>query len=136
MWKASALRILPHYRDVAETLLAADANEVDQDTRYNALRWSAALKSTAQAPSPRVALAPPASPDAKSGTLECAGDPIPQNGEYVFRNVPTANRRFDYDRKIWEVRLVPGEGGAQNLILKNKSSRTQKGCVVRWSLLP
>ena len=137
-WKASALKILPRYRDAAETLLAADANEGDEEKRYNALRWSAALKSTAaaQAPSPRVAMAPPASPDAKSGTLECAGDPIPQNGEYVFRNVPTTNRRFDYDRKIWDVRLVPGDGGAQNLILKNKSSRTQKGCEVRWSVIP
>jgi hypothetical protein len=136
-WKASALRILPHYREVAETLLAADANEGDEDTRYKALRWSAALKTiaAAQAPTPRVAMAPPPS-DAKSGTLECTGDPIPQNGEYVFRNVPTANRRFDYDRKIWDVRLVPGDGGAQNVILKNKSSRPQKGCEVRWSLIP
>jgi len=68
--------------------------------------------------------------------LECSGEPIAPNSEYVFRNVLTANRRFEFDRKVWDVRLEPGAGGTQNMILTNKSSKTQKRCAVRWSLVP
>jgi hypothetical protein len=44
--------------------------------------------------------------------------------------------QLDYDQKVWEGRLVPGENQSQRLILKNKSSGPQKRCVVHWSLLP
>ncbi len=159
-WRMSALQILPHYRQVTETLLAADLNEGDREARTRALYWTAALKSSASGPAseqnPRRSMQPslsatagrapgPAPPaasaprpydGAESGTLECSGGPIPQNAEYVFRNVPTVNRRFEYDRKIWDVRLAPGEGDTQDLILKNKNSRPQKRCVVHWSVIP
>jgi hypothetical protein len=71
-----------------------------------------------------------------SGTLEFGGGLIPQNAEYVFRNVPIANLQLDYDHKIWDARLAPGDGGTQRLIVKNKSSGPQKRCVVRWSVVP
>jgi hypothetical protein len=162
-WRSNALQILPHYREVAENLLAADLNEGVPEKRTRALRWTADLKSSAPGPasqpSGRRIMQPslsatagrtpgPASPatqaasaplpfdGAMSGTLECSGDPIPQNAEYVFHNVPTVKRRFEYDRKIWDVRLVPGDGDTQDLILKNKSSRPQKRCVVHWSVIP
>jgi hypothetical protein len=151
-WRNVALQILPHYRDVAETLLAADLNEGDQEKRTRAQYWTADLKSGAPSPAgeqgSRRSMQPLAAPgrapnhaplssdEAKSGSLECSGDSIPPSGEYVFRNVPTVKRRFEYDRKIWDVRLTPGEGDTQNLILKNKSSSPQKRCVVRWSVIP
>jgi hypothetical protein len=146
-WRMIGLQILPHYREIAENLLAADVNEGDRDTRNRALRWSADIKSSApapaNAPTGRRIMQPPASlpaprpsAEAKSGTLECSGEPIPPNAEYTFPNVPTLNRRFDYDRKVWDVRLTLGEGQTQNLILKNKSSRPQKSCVVRWTVTP
>jgi hypothetical protein len=145
-WKANGLQILPHYREIAENLLAADKNEGDRDTQYRAMRWLADLRPTAPAPAnaqtgrrvmqPSTVLPPPPSAQAKSGTLECNGDPIPPNAEYIFPNVPTLNRKFDYDRKIWDVRLTPGDGQTQNLILKNKSSRPQKSCIVHWTLVP
>jgi hypothetical protein len=151
-WRKNALQILPHYREEAETLLAADLNEGNPEQRNRAFYWTADLKSSAPGPAseqgPRRSMQPslsaptgrtpnPAPYDvAKSGTLECSGGPIPQNGEYVFRNVPTVGRRFEYDRKIWDVRLVPGEGDTQNLILRNKSSSPQKHCQVHWSVIP
>jgi hypothetical protein len=159
-WKKNALQILPHYPEVVETLLAADVNEGDRDKRTRALYWTSDLKSAAAGPAkeqsqrrgmqpslsstagrtsaaPSTAQAASAADDgAKSGTLECSGGPIPQNAEYVFPNVPTANRRFEFDRKIWDVRLAPGEGNTQNMILKNKSSSPQKRCVVRWTVIP
>ena len=70
----------------------------------------------------------------RSGTLESNGGPIPQNAEWIFRNLPAVKMQLDYDTKIWDARLAPGEGGTQRLILKNKSSGPQKRCVVHWSL--
>ncbi len=71
----------------------------------------------------------------KSGTYESMGSPIPQGAEYVFRNLPLVDMRLDYDSKIWEARLVPGEGNTQRLIVKNKSNGPQKRCAVRWSVV-
>jgi hypothetical protein len=89
---------------------------------------------------PPLAAAPVPSPPpysgARSGTLECSGGPIPQNAEYVFRDVPLVKMRLDYDTKIWDARLVPSEGQTQRLILRNKSSGPQKRCVVHWSVIP
>jgi hypothetical protein len=73
---------------------------------------------------------------ALSGTLECTGGPIPQNAEYVFRNLPPVKIQLDYDKKVWEGRLTPGENQTQRLILKNISSGSQKRCVVHWSVVP
>jgi hypothetical protein len=78
----------------------------------------------------------PAYNGAKSGTLECSGNPIPQNAEYVFRNVPLVKMRLDYDTKTWDARLAPGDGQTQRLIVRNKSSGPQKRCVVHWSVIP
>ena len=88
---------------------------------------------------PRPAL-PPAPPalysGPKSGTLECGGGPIPQNAEYVFRNVPLVKMHLDYDSKTWDARLAPGDGQTQKLIVRNKSSGPQKHCVVHWTATP
>jgi hypothetical protein len=73
---------------------------------------------------------------AKSGTLECSGGPVPQNAEYVFRNLPLVKMQLDYDTKTWDARLAPGEGQTQRLIVRNKSSGPQKRCVVHWSVSP
>ncbi len=72
----------------------------------------------------------------RSGTLECSGSAIPQNGEFVFRNLPDRKLQLDYDARIWEARVAPGEGGTQRIILKNKSAGSQKRCTVRWSVVP
>ncbi len=85
---------------------------------------------------PSASVAPLAYNGAKSGTLECTGNPIPQNAEYVFRNLPPVTMQLDYDTKIWDARLAPGEGETQRVILRNKSSGPQKRCVVRWSVIP
>ena len=71
-----------------------------------------------------------------SGTLECTGGPVAQNAEYVFRNLPAVKIQLDYDNKIWEARLSPGDAQSQRLVLKNKSSGPQKRCVVHWSVIP
>ena len=71
-----------------------------------------------------------------SGTLECRGLPIPQNAEYVFRNLPPGKIELVYDTKIWEARLAPADGQSQRLILKNKASGPQKGCTVHWTASP
>jgi len=97
------------------------------------------------APNPAPVQPPPAAPipaapqpynGAMSGTLECNGGPVPQNAEYVFRNLPLLKIQLDYDKKVWEARLTPGENQTQRLILKNKSSGPQKRCVVHWSVVP
>ena len=73
---------------------------------------------------------------AMSGTLECNGGPIPQNAEYVFRNLPPLKVQLDYEKKVWEARLAPGENQTQRLILRNISSGPQKKCVVHWRVVP
>jgi hypothetical protein len=73
---------------------------------------------------------------AMSGTLECTGSPVPQNAEYVFRNLPPLKLQLDYDQKVWEARLSPGENQTQRLIIRNRSSGPQKRCVVHWSVVP
>jgi hypothetical protein len=73
---------------------------------------------------------------AMSATLECNSGPVPQNAEYVFRNLPPLKIQLDYDKKVWEARLAPGENQTQRLILKNTSSGPQKKCVVHWSVVP
>jgi hypothetical protein len=73
---------------------------------------------------------------AMSGTLECGGGSIAQNAEHVFKNLPLVQLQLDYDTRIWDVRLVPGGGQTQKLILRNISSGPQKHCVVRWSVVP
>lgn len=85
---------------------------------------------------------PPTTPPAESyngpmsGTLECSGSAIPQNGEYVFRNLPDRKLRLDYDVRTWDARVAPGEGGTQRIILRNKAAGSQKRCTVRWSIAP
>jgi hypothetical protein len=66
-----------------------------------------------------------------SGTLECRPVEIPQNGEYVFSDLPPGKLQLDYDTKIWDARLAPA-GSGQKLILTNKRPGTQKRCNVRW----
>jgi hypothetical protein len=196
-WKQSAQQILPHYRQVAESLLVQDLHGSDQEKSYQAQLWLRDLKSGAddpanvgnarktarrsmspdadRAPSPNqppsVASAPgdgpgPAptsvpptsappisaptreppsatlAPSAalpydgpRSGTLECSGGSIPQNAEYVFRNLPLAKMQLDYDTRKWDARLAPGEGQTQRLILRNTSAGPQKRCVVHWSII-
>jgi hypothetical protein len=96
-----------------------------------------ALPPPARAPLPSAPLSPPPTySGAMSGTLESGGGPIPQNAEYVFRDVPLVKMRLDYDTKNWDARLVPGEGQTQRLIVRNKSSGPQKRCVVHWSVIP
>jgi hypothetical protein len=201
-WKKNALQILPHYRRVAESLLAQDLHGSDQEKIYAAERWlgdlragapgvarqstaneqqsprgrpysrpavnestptgdqtaSVARPRTSEAPAPSPAAvnstpvrpslqaaprsappagsAPPPYSGPKSGTLECGGGPIPQNAEYVFRNVPLVKMQLDYDTKTWDARLAPGDGQTQKLIVRNKSSGPQKHCVVHWTATP
>jgi hypothetical protein len=99
---------------------------------------SARAPAPAPPPLPRAAVSatPLAYNGAKSGTLECTGNPIPQNAEYVFRNLPPVKMQLDYDTKIWDARLAPGENATQRVILRNKSSGPQKRCVVHWSVIP
>ena len=80
--------------------------------------------------------APPLYSGARSGTLESSGGAIPQNAEYVFRDVPLVKMRLDYDTKTWDARLVPGKGQTQRLIVRNRSSGPQKRCVVHWTVIP
>ena len=135
-WRKNATLILPHYREAAQTLLAADIAQGDQEKKYRAQAWMNMLRP----PSP-----PSASgglttrrgfDEATSGTLECSGDAIAPDAEYVFRNVTTARRRFEFDRKIWDVRFVSLPGGGQDMVLTNKSSKAQKRCTVKWTALP
>jgi hypothetical protein len=72
----------------------------------------------------------------RSGTLKCSGDPVPPNAEYVFPGMPMGNIQLDLDGKPWSARLVLGKGQTQDLILTNKATRPQKGCTVRWSIIP
>ncbi len=72
-------------------------------------------------PAPARAPAPPSLyAGARSGTLKCTGGPVPQNAEYVFRDLPLGNMQLNYDTKNWEARLVP-DGQTQKLILTNRS---------------
>ena len=87
-------------------------------------------------PRPVVPMSAPRYVGATSGTLTCAGGPIPQNAEYVFRDLPLVTMRLDYDSKTWDARLSPGIGQTQKLILRNKSTSPQKRCEVRWSVIP
>jgi hypothetical protein len=188
-WRNSALKILPHYRRAAESILVQDLRGSDREKSFQAQRWLADLKTDVtgvanQQPGPRrrsmpsstprpavndstpigdqatsipgssaspgrlpappppppaapiPSVAPPVYNGAKSGTLECTGAPIPQNAEYVFRNVPLVKMQLDYDTKIWDARLAPGDGQTQRVILRNKSSGPQKRCVVHWSVIP
>ena len=73
---------------------------------------------------------------ARSGTLECSGGPIPQNAEYVFRDLPLVHLQLDYNQKIWQAKLMPGDGQTQKLILKNVGKGPQKKCVVHWTVTP
>jgi hypothetical protein len=71
-----------------------------------------------------------------SGTYESTGGPIPQNGEYVFPNIPPVHLLLDFDTKHWEARIEPGDGQTQVLVLRNKGKGPQKHCVVHWSVQP
>src|SRR5581483_9165971 len=68
---------------------------------------------TSLPPQPPVVSAPvPLAPQytgPRSGTLESNGSPIPQNAEFVFRNLPAVKIQLEYDTKIWDARLAPGE---------------------------
>ncbi len=90
------------------------------------------------ADAPASPAAPPPHPESyrgpRSGTLECAGAAIPQNAEYVFRNLPAAKLQLEYDRKIWDARLVPVDGQTQKLVLRNKAAGAQRRCTVHWTV--
>jgi hypothetical protein len=69
-----------------------------------------------------------------SGTLECDGNPIPQNGEYVFSNLPPMKLDLVYDKNAWDV-SAEENGGMQRVIIKNKRPGTQKKCTIRWKVV-
>ncbi len=72
----------------------------------------------------------------RSGTLQCSGGRIPQNGEFVFRDVPQVKLQLDYDKKIWDAKLESLNGQPQRLIIKNIGKGPQKTCVVHWTVVP
>ena len=72
----------------------------------------------------------------RSGTLKCVGDPVLPNAEYVFAGLPLGNLQIDLDGKPWGARLAPGNGQTQELILVNRGTGAQKGCSVRWKVIP
>jgi hypothetical protein len=80
------------------------------------------------------AVTPTAYDGARTGTLESAGGPIPQNGEYVFRDLPPVKLQLEYDTRHWEARLEQtGEG--QRLVVRNRGNGPQKRCVVHWTAI-
>ncbi len=162
-WRGSALQVLPHYRSAARSLLVRDLHENDHERNdekvgraqfwLRDLGWdvpgAAASQQTPRRRQPETITStnPPVSrpgiskPDpqpayggAESGTLTCSGT-IPQNAEFVFRNLPRGELKLDYDTRNWNARLVPGDGETQRLILTNVSSGPQKKCVVHWSAI-
>lgn len=184
-WRANALRILPHYRSAAQSLLTQDLRGSDQEAIGRAQFWLRDLKweipgntstqrtparqtiarETPEAPSPiagadtspsrphitqpeRTNLPAEQRPPAprggaapqltyngpRSGTLTCSGL-VPQNAEFVFRNLPPVEIKLEYDARIWSARLQPGDGETQRLILKNISSGPQKKCAVHWNTI-
>jgi len=164
-WRKNALQILPRYRLTVDRLLKQDAAGADQEQMYRALRWRADLGLDPPAPNtsklktrnerPGSSIQLPAAPSDSqrphlvlrqpsadtytgptSGTFESQGEPIPQNAEYVFRNIPPGKLVLDFDTKHWEARLAPGEGQAQVLVLRNIGKGPQKRCVVHWTLAP
>jgi len=183
-WRGNALRILPRYRSAAESLLAQDLHQSDEEKSGRAqfwlrdLHWNVPGDSSGPAgnnagsrqaprarqpapitsadpqssrpslsrpeqsdsppaptlPQPRQPVAPPAAySGAQSGTLTCGGL-IPQNAEFVFRNLPRGELKLDYDTKNWNAKLVPVDGETQRLILTNVGSGPRKTCVVHWSV--
>ncbi len=71
-----------------------------------------------------------------SGTLNCEGSPIPQNGEKVFANLPGLKLELHYDKNSWEARLSPGPDQTQRLVLRSKKPGLQRKCVVHWNVIP
>jgi hypothetical protein len=163
-WRKNALQILPRYRSVADQILRQDLASPDQEKMYRATRWRADLRldppavssqkpglrtvRPAAAANSSAAASDPqrphiAGPQASSlmgytgpmsGTFESTGEPIPQNGEVVFPNIPPLKLTLDFDTKHWEARLAPGEGHTQVLVLRNKGRGPQKKCVVHWTV--
>ena len=70
-----------------------------------------------------------------SGTLRYTGRPVVQNGEIVFRGLPPAKLRLEYDQTTWEGELSPDEQNTQRLVLRNKKPGTQRDCIVRWTVI-
>jgi hypothetical protein len=136
-WRKTAQQILPRYRAAAEQLLNQDSRSDDRETSYRAQVWLREIRP--EPPTPvRVPLARPrpAYDGPKSGILECNGGPVPEGSEYVFRNLPPVNLELDYDTKIWDAHISPGEHQTQRVVLINRSNSPQKKCVVRWRVIP
>jgi hypothetical protein len=125
----------PRRRSTLSRPAVNDSTPLGDQTAATAAPRAGADQAPRQLAAPVPATTPPYN-GAKSGTLECTGGPIPQNAEYVFRNLPLGKTQLDYDTKIWDARLAPGEGQTQRVILRNKSSGPQKRCVVHWSVSP
>ncbi len=85
---------------------------------------------------PHIVEQPSASVGPGSGTLKCVGDPVAPGAEYVFAGLPLGNLQIELDGKPWGARLAPGNGQTQDLILINRGSGVQKGCTVRWRVIP
>jgi hypothetical protein len=163
-WRKNAMQILPRYRAVADMVLKADLTSPDQEKMYRAMRWRSDLRldpppvssqkpvlrtvrpgTVTQASSGSDSRPHLTGPQANmmagytgpmSGTFESSGEPIPQNGEYVFANIPPMKLLLDFDTKHWEARLAPGDGQTQVLVMRNKGKGPQKKCVVKWSVMP
>jgi hypothetical protein len=138
-WRKNALQILPHYRAAADLLLKQDLQDPDQEKVYQARRWRSSLNLDPPAPvltSRRLSspLPVPAPMPAMTGVFEWTGDPVPPNGECSFPNIPPVKLQLDFDTKKWEARLEAGGAGGQVLVMRNKDKKTQKKCVVRWTV--
>jgi hypothetical protein len=136
-WRKTASQILPRYRAVAEQVLNVDARGDDREKSYRAQVWLREIRPEPATPQRMPLARPRAAYDGpKSGTLECNGGPVPEGSEYVFRNLPPVNMELDYDTKVWDAHLSPGEHQTQRLVLINRSSIPQRKCIVRWRAIP
>lgn len=136
-WRKTAQQILPRYRAAAEQLLNQDSRSDDREKSYRAQVWLREIRPEPSTPV-RMPLARPrpAYDGPKSGILECNGGPVPEGSEYVFRNLPPVNLELDYDTKVWDAHVSPGEHQTQRVVLINRSNTPQKKCVVRWRVIP
>jgi hypothetical protein len=75
-------------------------------------------------------------PKATSGTL-CNGPvQVPQNGELVFKDLPSAALQITFDHDAWQPRFSRQSDGLQTLVMQSKTPGILTDCYMYWRIAP
>jgi hypothetical protein len=60
---------------------------------------------------------------------------VPQNGQLVFKDLPTERLQFTFDHDLWQASIHREPNGTQTLVMRSLLPGVQTSCYIRWGIV-